>query len=162
MGGGAAGIKQGGGGGANGGGGGGGGVGLVSRFSSTSSSTIFRVAFASSGKLPEATSCSRRFLSDFSLLICRDSVSILSCNSEIFCFVSMCIDVSFSRRSLILAKLASISSYKNVITNLIIPFINKILLLLEIIIRDSLRSINKILILIIPFLESSNLVLALS
>lgn len=69
IGGGAAGIKQGGGGGAKGGGGGGGGIGLASTFSSTSSSTIFKVAFASSGKLPDATSCSNRFLSDFSLLI---------------------------------------------------------------------------------------------
>lgn len=112
IGGGAAGIKQGGGGGAKGGGGGGGGIGLASTFSRTSSSTILMVALASSGKLPEATNCSNLFLSDFSLFICRDRVSRLSCNSEILCFVSMCIDVSFSSRSFTLAKLASMSSWK--------------------------------------------------
>lgn len=111
TGGGAAGIISGGGGGARGGGGGGGGVGLASIFSNKSSSTILMVALASSGRLPEATSCSRRFLSDFSLLICRDSVSKLSCSSEILCLVSMCNDVSFSSLSFVLAKLASMSSW---------------------------------------------------
>ena len=64
-------MSKGGGGGARGGGGGGGGAGFASTFSNISSSTILRVALASSGRLPEATNCSRRFLSDFSLLTCR-------------------------------------------------------------------------------------------